>query len=734
MMVDERAVPLIVAGATDVGKKRQRNEDSIRWYVPDADGPLADFGTVLLVCDGMGGVGQGDVASQAAVEQFFNVYYDSTFVEPDTEKRIQRALEAAHDRVREAAASLGRLYIGTTAAGMVIRNDGSAVAFNLGDSRVYRLRGDTFTMISKDQSVNAAQLERGEITPEQAAANRNNNITMFLGHPLEMTPVYVHLRVEPGDVYMLCSDGLWDVVPEPQLKEILATQPPDQAVKTYIDRTLRGGAPDNVTVIIASTRNIKPKRRWWPFALAGLLMLAAVVALLAPRLLNNTAVDPAQAATDQAVAALRETDTVTPSETAENSEPDAIEPENGTSSLMVPLEVLPSDTPPPSRTPTDTPPPSATATRTASPTASATPTDTTTPTGTVTRRPTRTATVTPTDTPSPTTSNTAAPSATRTPSPTRTATSTPTNTPTVTGTATNTATASFTPSRTPSATATASQTPAPTATATFTATSPATSTPQPTSTNNAAFWVLQGTPTAVLELVTVARFDAPADEPPVEIYAGDIERRFANVTETDPNDPGSQRILVYLRRGVLAGHRFWWLLEDVQPQFEILNDAGIVVYQTANFAAPRLSPVAQGDIVVVTGISPDENWFRIRSRRGAGWVPALILDDGLVRFIGDMDDVPTVVPPPLNQANDDPATPDASPTQDNGNNNNNGNGNQPQQPATEAPKPTNAPAPTGVPPTDIPPTDVPPATDIPQPTVEAPVIPTEEPTSSGGTD
>jgi serine/threonine protein phosphatase PrpC len=733
-MVDERAVPLIVAGATDVGKKRQRNEDSIRWHVPDADGPLADFGTVLLVCDGMGGVGQGDVASQTAVEQFFNVYYDSTFVEPDTEKRIQSALQAAHDHVREAAASLGRLYIGTTAAGMVLRNDGSAVAFNLGDSRVYRLRGDTFAMISKDQSVNAAQLERGEITPEQAAANRNNNITMFLGHPLEMTPVYVHQRVEPGDIFMICSDGLWDVVPEPQLKEILATQPPDQAVKTYIDRTLRGGAPDNVTVIIASTRSVKPKRKWWPFALLGVLAIAAAAALLAPRLLNNSATTATETATGQVVAESRATDTASPTSTEENGEPDVEPPTaNGTSSLLVPLEVLPSDTPPPSRTPSDTPPPSGTPTRTASPTASATPTDTTTPTGTVTRRPTRTATSTPTDTPSPTTSNTAAPSATRTPSPTRTATSTPTNTPTSTGTATNTATASLTPSRTASATATASQTPPPTDTATFTATSPATSTPQPTSTNNAAFWVLQGTPTSVLELVTVARFDAPADEPPIEIYEGDIERRFENVTETDPRDAGSQRILVYVRRGVLAGHRFWWLLEDVQPHFEVLNDAGIVVYQTANFAAPRLSPVAKGDTVAVTGISPDGNWYRIRSRRGAGWVPALILDDGMVRFIGDMDDVPTVVPPALNQANNEPATPETPPTQDpNGNNN---NGNQPQQPATQAPpQPTNAPAPSNVPVTAEPATDVPPATDIPQPTVEVPVIPTEEPTTSGGTD
>lgn len=729
-MVDERAVPLIVAGATDVGKKRQRNEDSIRWHVPDADGPIADFGTVLLVCDGMGGVGQGDVASQTAVEQFFDIYYDTTFVESDTEKRVQRALEVAHDGVREAAESLGRLYIGTTAAGMVIRNDGNAIAFNLGDSRVYRLRGDTFALISKDQSVNAAQLERGEITPEQAAANRNNNITMFLGHPLEMTPVYVHLRVEPGDIFMICSDGLWDVVPEPQLKEILATQPPEQAVKTYIDRTLRNGAPDNVTVIIASTRSISPKRTWWPFALLGLIALAAAALLIMPSLLNNSASELTQTATDTAAAESPATNTAEPDSSDNQHEPADMPPAaSGTSAVLVPLELLPSDTPPPSQTPSDTPPPSATATDTASPTASATPTDTTTPTGTVTRRPTRTATSTSTHTPSPTTSSTAVPTATRTPSPTRTATSTPTDTPTNTGTATNTSTASHTPSHTPSATATASQTPPPTDTATFTATSPATSTPQPTSTNNAAFWVLQGTSTAVLELVSVARLDAPSDELPIEIYEGDIERRFENVTEADPSDPGSLRMLVYLRRGVLTGHRFWWLLEDVQPQFEILNDAGIAVYQTATFAAPRLSSAAKGDAVAVTGISPDGNWYRIRSRRGAGWVPALIIDQGYVRFIGDIDDVPIVAPPPLNQASSEEPT-DTPQTPVSGGNDDNGSGNQPPEPPTAIPQQaTDIPVQTDAPlPTDVPPTDVP-ATEIPAATVGAPIEPPVEPTS-----
>jgi hypothetical protein len=188
-------------------------------------------------------------------------------------------------------------------------------------------------------------------------------------------------------------------------------------------------------------------------------------------------------------------------------------------------------------------------------------------------------------------------------------------------------------------------------------------------------------------------------------------------------------MLVYVRRGVLAGHRFWWLLEEVQPQFEILNDAGIVVYQTANFAAPRLSPVAKSDKVAVTGISPDESWYRIRTRRGVGWVPALILDEGFVRFIGDMNDVPTVLPPALDQEEVDPTAPE-TPTQEPNNNNNNGNGNQPQQPATPIPEqPTNVPAAT-----DIPATEVPPATDIPAPTVEAPPIPTEEPTASSGTE
>lgn len=707
-MSDAQQFTLTVAGLTDVGKKRKRNEDSIRWLVPEPGSPQAAFGSVLLVCDGMGGVGQGDVASQTAVEQFFRVYYDTTYAESDTEQRVQRALEVAHNAVRDAATALGRLYIGTTAAGMVIRSDGSALSFNLGDSRVYRLRNGSLEVISKDQSVNAAQLERGEVTPEQAAAARNMNITMFIGHPLEMTPVYVPLTVMPGDMFMICSDGLWDVLPEKQLHEIVMTQPPEQAVRSYIDATLRKGAPDNVTVIVVSTRTHKRRRRMWPWLIVLLAVLGGgAFAFARNQLLCCT---PPTDTTVTAAAMVEATDTETQALST------APRPTN-TAALQV-LEVLPTDTAEPSATPTNTPPASSTPTETATATETDRPTPTGTVTETATRRPTRTPIPSNTAPPTSTPTDTATNRPTRTASATRTATPTATSTQTATETATHTATASATATATSQPTKTPTDTPPPTNTPTGTLPPTATYTPTTTSTSNPAFWVVKGTPTAALELVTVARFNS-LSEPPQQIYVGNIERRFNSVTEVDPLDPGNKYVLVYLRANILDGGRFWWLIEDVQPQFEVLTDSGISVYVTASFAAARRSPIPAGELVIVTGISPNEQWFKIRSRRGEGWVPRSVLDDGLVRFLGDINDVPTVVPPPLGQAASATPAPGttAQPTADTG---------QPQQP-----QPTSEPGqPTPVPPTSQPPTSQPPTSE--PPTAEPPTSepPTAEPPTS----
>ncbi len=709
-MSNTQEITLTVAGLTDVGKKRQRNEDSLRWLIPEPGSPQAAYGSVLLVCDGMGGVGQGDVASQTAVEQFFRVYYDLSYLESDTEKRVQKALETAHNAVRDAATSLGRLYIGTTAAGMVIRSDGTALSFNLGDSRVYRLRNQAFEVISKDQSVNAAQLERGEITPEQAAAARNMNITMFIGHPLEMTPVYIPLTIESGDIYMLCSDGLWDVIPDKQLRDIIMTQSPEDAARSYVDVTLRNGAPDNVSVIVASTRTHTRRRSKWPW----LVLLLAIIAGGAFAVFQNqrsaSAPEATASETPSVVAAATDTQ---PGAGAPSQAPES------TSPLQV-LEVLPSNTKPPTATATVTPPASATATDTATVTGTSTATQTGTVTETATRRPTRTPIPTNTAPPSSTPTDTATPRPTRTASPTRTATPTASPTPTATATATDTATATATDTMTPLPTKTPTDTPTGTLPPTATSTATASNTPTTTSTSNPAFWVLQGTPTAALELVTVARFNALSD-PPQQIYTGNIERRFNSVTEVDPLDAGNKYVLVYLRSGVLGGGRFWWLIEDVQPQFEVLISTGISVYATASFAAPQRAAIPVGELVIVTGISPNGQWFKIRSRRGEGWVSKTVLDEGWVRFLGDINDVPTVFPPSLGQPAS--ATPPpgstAAPTTDPG---------QPQQPQpTAAPgEPTQVP-PTGVPPTAIPPTSEPPTAEPPTAEPPTPEPPTPEP-------
>lgn len=717
-MPDARPFPITIAGLTDVGKKRKRNEDTMRWVEPDAGSPEARYGTVMLVCDGMGGVGQGDLASQTAVAHFFATYYDLNYIENDTKARVQKSLEAAHNAVREAATSLGRLYIGTTAVGMVIRADGSALGFSLGDSRLYRLRNNKLEAISRDQSVNAAQLENGEITPEQAAAARNNNITMFIGHPLELVPDYIAINIWPEDIYMLCSDGLWDVVPQNQMEKALNTQSPQQAARFGIDQALRNGAPDNVTLIIASMRKSKPKRSFLPWLL--LLVVAGGAGFAAFTVINKPSgnapfLAPIISHEDSSRTAVAQQSDVPPTETPEEptDRPDS-EEEASVAPIGNAVEVLPSRTPTPTDEPTNTPTDRPTATITSTPTDTPTSTSTGLPTETATPRPTRTPL--PTDTPPPSTT----PTSTLTASPTRTPTSTRTNTPTATltplpsGTPTNTPTPTDTATRTPLPSPTPSNTPLPSATYTGTVPPSATPLPAATSTANVAYLMLQGTPEPALEIVTLARFNG-LEQPRRQIYVGDIQRRFTDILMPDPVDPGNRYMLVYISANILDGHRFWWLVEDVKPQFEILHENGIAVYSTGHPNAPRLAPVAQGQFVFVTGITPAGDWFRIQSSRGEGWVQTTVLNEGLVKFIGDVLDIPVVIAPPLTgPPTDVPATATSQSQQP----------PQPQQPEPPQPQPPTA---TSVP--VEPPTAEPPTPEPEPPTAEPPA---PEPPPEGG--
>jgi serine/threonine protein phosphatase PrpC len=671
-MADGFHFPLRIYGQTDVGGKRQRNEDALDFKQPKPGQVELGLGALAVVCDGMGGVGKGDIASQTAIAAIFRSYYDTSDPETDIKARLQKAITAAHRDVQAKAREFGMMYIGSTAAGMAVLPNGKAIIFNLGDSRVYRLRGTAFEQLSKDQSVLAAQLERGEITEEQAKASRNMNITAFIGHPLELDIMFRETQVEAGDVFVLCSDGLWDVVRDPELKVALETKNDEEALHYFIQETLKRGAPDNVTAIIISTRGAKRGGlpRWIIPAVGAAALAVAAFAVMQNSVGTLTAVSTSTPTTEATTTVSTEQPTQQPTESP-TEEP------NPTIALQVVIE---SPTP---EADTETEAEETTATEestaergvtadaaVAQPnTTSESPTDAPTErviTNTPTRQPTRTLTFTPE--PSATATNTETP--TLTPSNTPRPTSTP-RTVTATPTPSDTPPPSETPTTTPTRTPSLTHTPRPTRTNTPTATVPPTRTPIPTEDigptatldNN----VLEqlGTPAADLELVEIvpASYVSNSDTPvtPIQVYSGDVTEVNA-LPVPNPHDRGSRLQLVRIRTGVLGvPGMYFYRVDDLPPQIIVLTANGIVVRSAPNLNASRAGAIPRNDGAKVTGIDPTGEWFFIQT----GWIPVSLLDGGQIEFLGDIDEVPVVVYTPDTTPEVD-ATPDAESTPEEG--------------------------------------------------------------------
>ncbi len=420
MTMADHGMRLDVAGRTDIGLKRKRNEDHLGFRIPEPGSPQHAQGALFVVADGMGGMGGGDVASQTAVAEIFERYYADPSL--DALSALRQALEYANTAVRAQAERVKLPRIGSTAAGLALLPDGEAVLFNVGDSRVYRVQRGFIELLSRDQSVLQHQIDAGLISEEEARGARNVNVTAFIGQPTPIQPVFNRVQAEPGDVFLLCSDGLWDLVEPQEMLSIVRRMSADAAARRLIELARQRGGPDNITVIIVRLGPPPKQRRR---ALLGVAVLAAVAAAAAFVLLGGSGAGDEVTATPRARTAaamsIRPTLTATsaPADTAVPTEPSTVATAAGG------LVVLPSDTPTVTPTPTDTVTPSPTSTPmpTRTPTATHTPSATSTPTDTPSATPTATPTATFTATRTPTaTATPITPTATRTPQPSATAT------------------------------------------------------------------------------------------------------------------------------------------------------------------------------------------------------------------------------------------------------------------------------------------------------------------------
>src|SRR3954447_17228297 len=231
---------------SDLGRQRQGNEDN--YYVR---APL------FVVADGMGGAQAGEVASEMAVRSF-----EGGLPDGDPRERLVEVIEAANARIHERSREDSqRAGMGTTLTAAYVAEDAVVVA-HVGDSRCYLLRGGDLVRLTRDHSLVGELVARGKLTEEQAEAHPQRSvITRALGPE---PSVQVDLDVYParsGDVFLVCSDGLTSMVPEPEVKRLLGSGGSlDRIGRSLIAAANDAGGRDNITVILFRLEEVDDRR------------------------------------------------------------------------------------------------------------------------------------------------------------------------------------------------------------------------------------------------------------------------------------------------------------------------------------------------------------------------------------------------------------------------------------------------------------------------------------------
>jgi len=224
------------AAATDPGRRRRRNEDA---YVVEP--PL------FAVADGMGGAQAGEIASRIAA----SALRDSG---PETgEDAVVSLIQEANRRVYEAAASdEARAGMGTTMTAAMVE-DGTVKIGHVGDSRAYRIRDGALEQLTDDHSLVAELVRSGKLSPEEADVHPQRSvITRVLGTDPEVDVDTFEVEARPGDVFMICSDGLTSMVDDQTILDVVEGSRVSLArtAKALVDAANKGGGEDNITVIV----------------------------------------------------------------------------------------------------------------------------------------------------------------------------------------------------------------------------------------------------------------------------------------------------------------------------------------------------------------------------------------------------------------------------------------------------------------------------------------------------
>lgn len=235
---------------SDVGMRRANNQDAATALRADTHERYQSRGHLFVVADGMGAHAAGELASRMAIDKIPHQYLKRSPI--GAAEALLQSVEEANNEIHRRGQQNPEFHnMGTTASALALLPDGAVVA-HVGDSRVYRLRGNVFEQLTFDHSLVWEMQASGQVHPDSALSQSipKNVITRSLGPNAH---VQIDLEgpwpVQKGDRYLLCSDGLTGQVEDEEIGVLLGCLPPHRAVRVLVDLANLRGGPDNITVI-----------------------------------------------------------------------------------------------------------------------------------------------------------------------------------------------------------------------------------------------------------------------------------------------------------------------------------------------------------------------------------------------------------------------------------------------------------------------------------------------------
>ncbi len=246
-------------GATDIGRLREANEDAFL---------IDDERRLYLVADGMGGHRGGDFASKKAlelvIEELSELEKSQEATQPlpqagdrtPTQIRLMRAFQRANQRLFEISMQEPTLRgMGTTLTGLQFDEKFANIA-HIGDSRAYLIRDGKIQQLTEDHSWVHEQVKMGILTEEEARNHPLKNIiTRSLGHERDIEVDLEKIEYKPKDKYLLCSDGLTNMISDQEILKIILEHPLEDAVQALIERANQEGGYDNITVVLVEVED-----------------------------------------------------------------------------------------------------------------------------------------------------------------------------------------------------------------------------------------------------------------------------------------------------------------------------------------------------------------------------------------------------------------------------------------------------------------------------------------------